>query len=47
MKLCGSCNGSGEGLFDRTKCKRCNGSGEFWQDDNEHDEPEDESEAES
>ena len=27
--ICGSCNGSGEGLFDGTRCYACKGCGEL------------------
>jgi len=29
MKLCHACNGSGEGLYDKTICYSCAGKGEL------------------
>lgn len=33
--ICASCNGSGEGMYDGTRCSRCGGSGEERGDDEE------------
>ena len=30
--ICSQCNGSGEGMFDETKCSRCKGWGELTED---------------
>jgi len=27
-RICGSCNGSGEGMYDGSTCRSCGGSGE-------------------
>jgi len=29
-EICPSCNGSGEGRYEGTRCRRCGGSGEVW-----------------
>jgi len=28
MVICGDCNGSGEGMYDGSRCRTCGGSGE-------------------
>lgn len=33
MVTCGTCNGSGEGMFDGSTCSHCRGSGEEWEED--------------
>ena len=37
MKLCHACNGSGEGLYDKTICYSCAGKGEIVLTDEEED----------